>query len=143
MDQATKQARAALANRAIEIIAGYGRKFFSLHADDRVGGPERISRFELRDDGRLWFIDKYTQKAIDVACRRERWDGFSEGGTLRDLVFAMADWITGKRKDSPVNALGPWPDYVCGGDPWGYGVDMATVREQIRELSRHLRWLTE
>lgn len=135
IDQATKQARVAIANRAIEIIAGYGRKFFSLHGDGRVEGPERISRFELRDNGRLWFIDKYTQKAIYVAYRRGRWSGFSEGGTLRDLVCAMADWITGKRKDFPVNAFGPWPDYVCDGDLWGYGADMVAVREQIRELS--------
>ena len=134
-DQNPKHARLNVANQAIEIIASHGRKFFSLHADGRTEGPERVSRFELRDGGRLWFIDKYTQKAIYVAYRRGRWSGFSEGGTLRDLVCAMADWITGKRKDFPSKAFGPWPDYVCGGDLWGYGPDMAKVREQIGKLS--------
>jgi hypothetical protein len=135
MDIETRNARVAMANRAIEIIASHGRKFFSLHADGRkTEEPERLSRFELRQNGRLFFIDKYTQRPIYVAYRLGRWRGFSDGGTLRALVEELADWINGKCNDFPLNHLGPWPEWICGGDLWGYGEEMAKVREQITEL---------
>jgi hypothetical protein len=129
-----KKDRLELANKAIEIVASHGRKFFSLHADGgNPSKPNRISKFEFRE-GRLWFVDKYTQKAIYVAYRRGRWAGFSEGGTLRDLVEALADWIVGKRKEFPLNHFGPFPLWACGGDPWAYGFDMHVVREDVGRL---------
>jgi hypothetical protein len=128
--------RLELCNQAIVLIASYGRKFFSLHAENRnTEQPERISRFELRPNGQLWFIDKWTQKPIYVAYRRGRWRGFSEGGTLRSLVCEMADWITGKRPEFPVGFFGPWRQEVCGGDLWGYGDDMPILREKVKELT--------
>jgi hypothetical protein len=129
----SKQQRVEQANRAIEIIASHGRKFFSMCAEGRDFEPNRISRFEIRK-GRLWFIDKYTEKAIYVAYRRGSWRRFSDGGTLRSLVENMADWITGKRPEFPLNHFGPWPDWYCGGDLWGYGDDMAVVREKVNEV---------
>ena len=131
----SKQQRVDVANRIIEIVATHGRRFFSLSADGKIADRPRISFFELRRNGRLWFVDKYTNKAIYTAYRRGNWHGFSEGGTLRDLVCAMADWITGKRDDFPINHFGPWPEWVCGGDLWGYGSEMAVVRDKIRELT--------
>lgn len=133
MDREQKLKKITIANGAIKIIAAHGRKFFSLHAEGKTDVPERISRFELRD-GRLFFVDKYSQKSIYVAYRRGRWSGFSEGGTLRALICAMADWISGKRDDFPINHLGPWPQCVCDGDLWGYGESMSRVRNQIRDL---------
>jgi hypothetical protein len=134
MTPESKQQRLEICNRALGIIANHGRRFFSLSAEGRTPERECISFFELRA-GRLWFVDKYTNKAIYTAYRRGRWSGFSEGGTLRDLVCAMADWITSKRDDFPINHFGPWPEWVCGGDLWGYGPEMTTVREKVRELA--------
>lgn len=129
-----QQFRMYTANKAIVIIASHGRQFFSSHAEGRNDHePKRISHFEFRNN-RLWFIDKYTQKAIYIAYRRGAWRGFSEGGTLRDLVCEMADWINGKHEQFPVNRLGPWPKWVCDGDLWGYGGSMAKVREEISAL---------
>ena len=71
-----------------------------------------------------------TRKRQSIRVPTRTLERFSEGETLRGLVCAMADWITGKRKDFPVNDFGPWPDYVRGGDLWGYGVDMATVKKK-------------
>jgi hypothetical protein len=129
-----KQERLSIANRAIAVISAHGRKFFSLSAEGRTVTHNRISRFELRAHGQLWFVDKYTQKSIYTSYRRGRWRGFSEGGTLRALVCEMADYISGKRKDFPVTCFGPWPEWVCGGDLWGYGEDMKVVRDEIHAL---------
>lgn len=134
MSHTEKLSRVAIANKAIEVIASHGRKFFSLAAEGRQAEENRISRFELHDNGRLWFIDRYSQKSIYVMWRRGQWRHFSEGGTLRDLVCGMADWIVGRAENFPVNRLGPWPQWVCNGDLWGYGAEMETVRNKIKEL---------
>jgi hypothetical protein len=129
----TRRQRTDIANKAVEIIASHGRKFFSLEAEGRTVERNRISRFELSDNGRLWFVDKYSQKPIYVAYRRGHWRGFSEGGTLRSLVCSLADWINGKT-EFPLDRLGPWPDWLCGGDLWGYGSEMQIVREKVKAL---------
>lgn len=136
MSSTDKHRRVAIANEAIKIISSHGRKFFSLRGDGRDNQfkEDRVSYFQLRDNSRLWFIDKYTQKAIYTSYRKRHWKGFSEGGTLWRLVCEMADWIAGKRKDFPENHLGPWPKWICDGDLWGYGDDMAIVRQKIGEL---------
>lgn len=132
--KAERKRRVEVANQAIGIISSHGRKFFSLAAEGRTVAENRISRFELRDNGRLWFIDKYSQKPIYVMWRRGHWRSFSEGGTLRDLVCAMADWIVGRKDTFPLNHFGPWSEWVCQGDLWGYGVEMETVRSEIKAL---------
>lgn len=127
--------RLDICNKAIVLIASYGRKFFSLNGDGRhMSDVDRISRFEIQAHGKLWFIDKYTQRPIYVAYRRGRWRGFSEGGTLRSLICEMADWINGKRPDFPIGFFGPWPQVMCGGDLWGYGEDMPILREKVTQL---------
>ena len=136
--------RLTTANKAIEIIAKYGRHFFSLQGDrPNTPEPNRVSFFERRN-GRLWFVDKWTQKATYVAYRRGRWKHFSDGGTLRDLICNMADWINGKKERFPIDSLGPFPSWCCDGDLWGYGKDMAKVRHEIIDLLvQPSRFLTE
>jgi hypothetical protein len=132
IDLDSRNGRLETANRIIEIISEHGRRFFSLNADRREPVyPDRISRFEIIKD-RLWFRDKYTGKRIYVLYRAGRWRGFSEGGTLRSLVENLADYIL---KGAPVRAhFGPWADWICHGDLWGYGDSMADVRRRIHEL---------
>jgi hypothetical protein len=113
-----KQQRLESANQLIQSIAGCGRKFF-YHKGN-------VSRFELDKSGRVWFVDGYNGARI-YTHYAGRWHGFSEGGTLRGLVIALRDYIT---HGNPIGfALGPFPDWYSGGDPWGYGADMKTVYE--------------
>lgn len=117
----TKQNRVEMANETLCAIASCGRKFFAHDG--------RVSRFELDHRGRVWFIDKYTQKRIYTHYRYE-WIGFSEGGTLRALVERLRDFIATGRQ-LPLLVFGPWPEWVCGGDLWGYGEDMEIVRGAV------------
>lgn len=119
-----KQKRLHNANELIKTIATCGRKFFC-HSG-------RVSRFETDGRGRIWFVDSYDEARIYTHYTQGRWRGFSEGGTLRALVIALRDFIsTGKQLGF---AFGPWPDWYCDGDLWGYGDDMQTVRNTAGEL---------
>jgi hypothetical protein len=118
-----KNERVKIANKIIEAVSKYGRGFF-LHKG-------RVSRFELADKGRLWYIDGYTQKRIYVAYKYQ-WRGFSEGGTLRSVIENLRDFI---RFDAPIrNHFGPWPEWLCGGDLWGYGDAMADLRAELASI---------
>jgi hypothetical protein len=117
--------RAVQSNAMIGAIACCGRQFFR--------HKEAVSRFDVDDRGRVWFTDKYT-------CRRVythypgRWRGFTEGGTLRAMVEGMRDFITSGMLLSP-RYFGPWPEWVCGGDLWGYGADaMQEVRDAAEQI---------
>lgn len=115
---AMKKTRAEQANMFLAAIAGCGRRFFA-HSG-------RVSRFEVDDRGRVWFIDAYREARI-YTHYKYRWRGFSEGGTLRGLVLQLRDFI---RTGTPATMhLGPFPDWVCNGDLWGYKGDMEIVRE--------------
>jgi predicted RNA-binding Zn ribbon-like protein len=80
-----KAERTRKANDLILTIANYGRKFFQHNG--------RISRFELDARGRIWFIDAYRESRIYTHYAHGHWRGFSEGGTLRDLVIALRKHI--------------------------------------------------
>lgn len=113
----TKKDRAEQASRFLATIASCGRKFFAHNG--------RVSRFEVDDRGRIWFVDAYRERRI-YTHYEGRWSGFSEGGTLRNLVCKLRDFIrTGEQQRLHI---GPWPDLICNGDLWGYGSDMDSVR---------------
>lgn len=119
-----KLARSEQANLFLKAIAECGRRFF-FHRD-------HVSRFEVDARGRIWFVDSYQDARIYTHYEGE-WRGFSEGGTLRSLVTHLRDFI---RTGEPQKlALGPWPDWVCGGDLWGYGEAMEHVRQAATSLS--------
>ena len=118
----TKKERVAEANRVLKIISSHGRRFF--HYDGRV------TRFEVDERGHIWLIDRYTEARIYVAYRGQ-WKGFSEGGTLKSLCQALRDYIrTGEQISH--KWFGPWPQYLCDGDLWGYGAEaMEAVRREV------------
>jgi hypothetical protein len=123
---ATKRERAARANEFLRAVAGCGRGFFQ-----RCG---RVSSFEVDDRGRIFFRDAYTLRAIYTHDTRGRWRGFTEGGTMRCLVIYLRDFIrTGEQQNLH---LGPWPQWVCDGDLWGYGQDMELVRAAAVGIQR-------
>ena len=101
------------ANELIRHISRHGRRFFYSRQFDRV------ARFEMGLDGKVWFRDEYTDKRVYLAYKG-RWRGFTNGGTLRRLVEDLYRYIrTGQQ--APRVHLGPWASWVCDGDLWGYG----------------------
>lgn len=121
MKTLSKAERIADANYLLLTISMFGRRFFYSHRHNRV------ARFEMTIDGKLWFRDDYTDKRIYVAYRG-RWRHFSHGGTMRRLIDDLANYIrTGERIRA--GHFGPWPEYICDGDLWGYGKEtMETLR---------------
>lgn len=119
-----KLERASQVNEMIRIIADCGRRFFYSASKDRYASIEVDHR------GRVWWIDDYAGKRIYTHYRY--WNkGFSHGGTLRDLVNSFRDYIT-KGTPVPSNVFGPWPDYICNGNLWGYGEDMQKIRDAAK-----------
>ncbi len=119
------RARVEAVNAFLEEIASVGRQFFR----DKSG---RVTRFELDARGRVWLIDKWREDRV-FTHYAGRWRGFTEGGTLRYLCCALRDFI---RMGDPVPAhhFGPWPAWMCDGDPWGYGDGINHVRESAARL---------
>jgi hypothetical protein len=121
-----KADRVDAANLLLNHISGFGRRFFY---DER---RDRVARFELTIDGRLWFRDDYTDKRVYVAYRG-RWRHFSHGGTLQGLVDSLGGYIRTGQRIHPGH-FGPWPLHYCDGDLWGYGDEaMDALRLAIKD----------
>lgn len=139
-ERSERSERLEMANRIIRIIGSHGRRFLSFSSDSREPVPEseeRFSRFEFDARGRLWYVDKWRESRIFVhydPTTRAGWGWrFSDGGTLLSLCRALRDFILrGDRKF--LRHLGPFPEWSCGDDLWGYGDQMAVVRENVVAL---------
>lgn len=83
------QLMASHANQLIQHIAGSEHHFFK---DQKTGF---ISSFEIGIPyGEIYFIDYYSLKYIDTSQSFYKdWDGFTSGGTLKDLVHRMSNYI--------------------------------------------------
>ena len=120
-----KEERLEHANAMLVSISKYGRRFF--HHDGRV------TRLEFDKRGRVWCIDKYAGKRIYThrTSMISRWKGFSDGGTLRALMEYARDYVI-HGKPIRGSLFGPWPEWVCGGDLWGYGkAEMQLLRDEL------------
>ena len=119
------------ANRLIQIIGDHGRRFFWCQG--------RYARLEL-DRGRVFIVDDYTEARVYThkTTFGNRWRGFSHGGTLRQLVELMRDYVI-KGKRIPLGYIAP-NNYLdttttTPRDIWGYGPEAAeTVRRLAAEL---------
>ena len=131
---AARSVRATDANKLIETIASRGRRFFDHTVHWGSGKPREggaVSRFTVDASGRVYFVDGYRGARIATLHPNSRWRGFSEGGTLRQLVEALSRYVMwGEGPDLRLS----FPSWCCGGDPWGYGDDMEAVRDRAREL---------
>jgi hypothetical protein len=119
-------------NAMIRVIGSYGRHFLSENSDRQtlIADPF-FAYFVVDGRNELWYVDRYTRKPILV--RHRDWHGFSDGGTLHSLVRHFAHYIEGGA-NIVMGAFGPWPEWRCGGDPWGYGDDMQRVRDEIAKI---------
>jgi len=112
------------ANAILLSMSRHGRRFFYSKQHDRV------ACFEIDQRGCVRIRDEYTGRSVLIT-KNGRWRGFNNGGTLRRMVEDLADYIrTGKKIR---NHFGPWPDWICGGDLWGYGDGAAAVRAEVRQ----------
>ncbi len=116
--------RAKRVNDLIRVIAGGGRNFFKY--------KDRYAKIEVDCWGKIWWIDEYTEKRI-YTHYNGRWNHFSNGGTLRDLVKYFRNFVS-KGELIHKGVFGPWPKSYCDGDLWGYGEYMQKIREKARQL---------
>ncbi|MGI2021688.1 hypothetical protein [Shewanella glacialipiscicola] len=113
------------ANALIKVISEHGRKFF-----DHKG---TIATLELDKNGKVWLIDEYT-KARVYTQYNGTWRRFHHGGTLRDLVCAMRDYIT-KGKKLSIEWIAPARCNPENGSIWGYDKEAAAaVRAAAAQL---------
>ena len=126
----TREQRVETANEFLRIISEHGRHFFRTFHRNHGRPYEEVDCFELDGRGRVWFRQRWDDSRI-YTHYTGAWRGFMHGGTLRLLIRALCNYIMG-RADLPT--LGPWPEWVCGGDLWGYGSEMEKVRERINLL---------
>jgi hypothetical protein len=118
-----KMSRLAHANAVLRAMASHGRRFFYSQKADR------FAEIVIDPQGRLRIVDECTGKSVLIV-KGGRWRGFGNGGTCRSIVEDLANYVrTGKKTR---NHFGPWPEWVNGGDLWGYGDDASKVRDDLR-----------
>lgn len=118
-----KMLRCEYANRLIEVISSYGRCFFYSRKNDRVARLSFEQCVVLHDESGTMIVAKAIGK----------WRGFSHGGTLRDLVLQMRNYvIRGERIDPAYIGI---DCQIGGGNIWGYPPDhMRLCREAAQRL---------
>lgn len=113
------------ANALIKVISEHGRKFFDYKGT--------IATLELDKNGKVWVVDEYTKARI-YTHSSGRWNRFHHGGTLRDLVSLMRDYIT-KGTLIDIDWIAPSRRNPDNGDIWGYGKEAAAaVRAAAAQL---------
>lgn len=124
----TKRQRCDQVNQAIRIIAAHGRRFFYCQSQDAYASMEVDAR------GRVWIVDDYTRRRVYThqATFGNDWNGFSHGGTLRNLVELFRDYI---RTGKPLHAGYLGHERGDGTNIWGYEPEaMAAVRAEAGAL---------
>jgi len=123
----TEQERLSAINKLIVVIASCGRNFLSENSDKRnkIESPF-ISFMEVDENGKVWYTDRYTKKRIYTHYKYD-WRGFSEGGTLRNLVDSFRDFI---KRGETLRKEYFQADMGNGfKNPWGYGEDILIVKK--------------
>jgi hypothetical protein len=121
-----KLERLVHANAVIAAMSRHGRRFFYSKTNDTTAA------LSLDKSGRVRLTDEYTQKTFLIV-KNGRWRHFSNGGTLRSLIEALAGYVRTGQQVNPLR-FGPFPDYLCDGDLWGYGDEaMEAVRADIAD----------
>jgi hypothetical protein len=118
-----KLLRCEYANRLIEVISSYGRFFFYSRRHDRVA--------RLRFEQRVYLHD---ERGVMIEVKASgKWKGFSHGGTLRDLVLQMRNYVMrGERIDPAYLGI---DRQIGAGNIWGYEPEqMRLCREAAQQL---------
>lgn len=126
LDKPIENERVDHANRLIKLIATHGRKFLS--------HENKIAHMELGKGGKVFYVDAYTRRRIYTNQEHAVWRGFSEGGTMRNLISHLKRYIL---EGTPVNKrlIANPGFYQDGGNVWGYDSDEANkLREKAFKL---------
>jgi hypothetical protein len=121
----SKAERVEHANQLIQVIARHGRRFFYDQKSDTT------ARLEVDHRGKVWFHDHYSKARVYThpATFGNSWRGFTHGGTLRQLVEDMRDYVMTGRQIW-ISSLGPQRNSDQS-NIWGYEeLAMAKVRKE-------------
>ena len=129
--RAEKLERLAHANALIKAVSDHGRRFFWSEKD------QRVAKLELDERGKVWWIDDYRGSRVctnTIGGHEHGWRGFSHGGTLKQLVQMMRDYVS-RGLQIPAWHIAPGRLSDENGDIWGYGPEAAkAVREACAKL---------
>jgi len=117
------QVRCVYANQLLEVIAKHGRRFFYCPKTERVA--------RLVYDTKVHLIDAKTGTKI-VLRNNGSWTGFSHGGTLRELVTMMRDYVT-KGTRIGMHFIGMERTFGDG-NIWGYPADALQACREAASL---------
>lgn len=119
-----KQKRLETVNKLIEFISERGRRFFNTN--------NNLAHMKLKN-GRIYFVDDYTQREIAVINNYRDWKGFSHGGTLRALILDFAEFIRTGKDSNGVNGYG---GLHCS--HWGHSDE---VQKEIIDFAKKIGYL--
>lgn len=124
----TREQRLIVANEFIKTIATCGRRFFSNKGYTTI---HPHSFLELHKGRYVFFHDYYSGKRIYTHGEYRRWRGFTEGGTLKQLVMALRDFVLhGDRLNRA------YFDYDDKNERHFWGYDKASIQKVQNEAYR-------
>jgi len=99
MSKTTKLERIEQMNKIMACIGSLGREFF--HKDTQA-------YFYIADSGRLHMKDSYCKEPIKSFPEYKRWRNFSNGGTMKNFVLDMVDYIRNGKTFYQYNGMYCW-----------------------------------
>jgi hypothetical protein len=120
----TRKDRIGIVNEIIKEISDRSRRFFY---SEKSGNVSKI----IEKNNRLYYVDHYTGNEIYLhAPKHKRWNGFSNGGTMRGLVLDFKEFIMSGDYSNHNNGYG---GLYCTN--WGYKEeDMKAIQEKAIAL---------
>ncbi|UAL46822.1 hypothetical protein K7887_18445 [Sutcliffiella horikoshii] len=119
-----KEERLEAINKLIQFISERGRRFFETRGN---------LAFMKMKNGRIYFVDDYTQREIPVIKSYYDWKGFSHGGTLRALVLDFAEYV---RTGNYTNGNNGYGGLYCR--HWGHS---EVVQQEIIDYAKQVGFL--
>jgi hypothetical protein len=117
-------------NELIKVIGSKGRKFLSSHHDDYDLKRELTYNYFIVIKSKLFLVDNYTKKEINMSRDYIPNTGFSSGGTMWGLMLDFANYIKTGNYSNHLNGYG---GLYC--PHWGYSEeDMKEIREFARSI---------
>ena len=126
-----KQERLEAINSVIKFISERGRRFF--WTKRTINSDHENTAFMKLKNGRIYFVDNYTQQEIPVLDNGRDWNGFSHGGTLRALVLDFAQFI---RTGKDTNGNNGYGGLYCG--HWGHDDE---IQQEIINYAKEIGYL--
>lgn len=128
----SKEDRVESVNKLIKFISEHGRRFFYTKDTINSKNVDSVAFMKLKN-GRIYFVDNYTQKEIAVINNYRDWNGFSHGGTLRALILDFSEFIRTGKYSNGNNGYG---GLYC--DHWGHSDE---IQQDIINYAKEIGYL--